>query len=203
MSNNNKTHLASKQGYNRYAQFYDEKLEYLDSFEKNEVLPMLGNVKNKKILDVGAGTGRMAVRLAKSEAEVTAIDVSENILKILAKKNRNIKIIVGDAEKLPFTDNKFDIILATFLIVHLKELKYFLKEAYRVLKPEGKILITNINQKKPPKLKTRDGDITIESYYHRPEKVIGEMINQKFQVEEDLLVEEGKTWVNQIILGEK
>ena len=48
-------------------------------------MPLLGDVKDKKILDVGAGTGRLALRLAKLGAEVMALDVSEEMIKKIKK----------------------------------------------------------------------------------------------------------------------
>ena len=55
---------------------------------------------------------------------------------------------MGEAEDLPLADGSFAIVIATFLIVHLKDLKRFFAEVYRVLKPGGKFLVTNINQRK-------------------------------------------------------
>ena len=145
--------LSPQKGYDQYAVYYDQKTAYLDSFEQNKLLPFLGNLNNKKILEVGAGTGRLSSRLAEYGALVTAFDISPEILKVLHKKNKNIATVIGDAESLPFPNNTFDIVTAAFLIVHLKELKYFFNEAYRVLKPSGLLALTNINQKRPPELK--------------------------------------------------
>ena len=196
-------HLDSKAGYDLYARFYDEKMAYLNSFEQDKLLPLAGEVKNKKILDVGAGTGRLAIKLARLKAMVTALDISEEILKILSKKNKQIATVVGEAENLPFSDNDFDIAAAAFLIVHLKNPKIFFEEAYRVLKSGGQLIVTNINQKKPAELKTRDGLITIESYYHRPEQIVKEMETAGFVIKNNIFIEEKETWINQIVKGEK
>src|SRR3989344_8317006 len=114
--------LPSEAGYNLAADFYDEKEKYLNSFEQNKLLPLLGDIKDIKILDIGAGTGRLSVLLANRGARVTALDVSPKMLeKIKKAKNQEIKIVIGDAENLPFADNTFDIVVAAFLIVHLKD----------------------------------------------------------------------------------
>lgn len=182
---------------------YDRKEAYLNSFEKGEILGILGDVRGKKILDVGAGTGRLSVLLAGGGAEVTAIDVSESMLKILSKKNRKIKIMIGDAENLPFAENSFDAVTAAFLIVHLKEPKYFFDEAYRVLRAGGQLLITNINQKEPPAVKTVAGDIKIESFYHRPDSVRETLESLAFAIEKEKIIKENGVWINQIILAKK
>ena len=195
--------LDSKEGYNLTADYYNKKSKYWDSFEKDQVLPLLGDISDKEILDVGAGSGRLSLRLANEGAQLTALDLSQKMLDKLQSKNSKLKIVVGDAENLPFEDESFDVVMATFLIVHLKDLSRFFDEAYRVLKPNGKFLITNINQRKAPEIKTKDGLVEIESYYHRPEAVAEKLEELAFCVEENKFVKEGETWVNQILLAKK
>ena len=118
-------------------------------------------------------------------------------------KNRNVKKIVGEAEDLPFGDNSFDIVIATFLIVHLKDLERFFDEVYRVLKPGGLFLVTNINQRKAPEIKVGKELVEVESYYHKPELVVEELENLAFEIRENKFVKEGDVWINQIILVSK
>ncbi len=193
--------LNSKEGYNLTADYYNNKSKYWDSFEKDRVLPLLGNLSGKAVLDVGAGAGRLSLRLAEMQAEVTALDVSEEILKKI--KNVKIKKVIGEAESLDFPDESFDMVIATFLIVHLKDLKIFFDEVYRVLKPSGLFLVTNINQRRAPAVKTKEGLIEIESFYHKPEKVIDELENLAFGIEKEEFVREGEVWLNQIVLASK
>lgn len=193
----------SVSGYDLAAADYDKKEKYLNSFEQNKLLPLLGTIKNKEILEVGAGTGRLTTQLIHFGARLTALDISPQMLEILKKKNSKLKTIVGDAESLPFADNTFDMVIAVFLIVHLKDPKIFFDEAYRVLKDGGCLVITNINQKEAPEVKTKDGIIKIESYYHRPDQVVEELENLAFKIEKNIFVYEQDTWVNQIIVASK
>lgn len=200
--------LNSQAGYDLAAADYDRKEAYLDSFEKSKLLPLLGDVKNLRILDVGAGTGRLTLRLAKLGADVTGLDVSEKMLESLESKVRKvvkslksrIETTIGDCENMSFDNDSFDVVVSAFHIVHLKDLKRFFDEVYRVLKPGGKFLVTNINQKRPPEIKTKEGIIEIESYYHRPEKVRKTLEDLAFGIEKEVFVREGEVWVNQIIL---
>jgi ubiquinone/menaquinone biosynthesis C-methylase UbiE len=193
----------SEQGYNLAAEEYDKREAYLGSFEKNKLIPLLGNLKGKNILDVGAGTGRLSVSFAKAGATVTALDVSEKMLAKLIGKNTNIKILVGEAENLPFEKESFDIVAAAFLIVHLKNPTRFFDEVYRVLKNDGIFIVTNINQTDPPKIKTKAGEIVIESFYHRPEKIREILESLAFGIENEEFVKENDVWINQIILARK
>ena len=195
--------VLSKPGYDLAALEYDKKEKYLNSFEKGEALSLLGEVKGRKIVDVGAGTGRFSIPLQKAGGVVTACDVSPEILKVLARKNRHIEIVVGEAESLPFPDNSFDIVTAAFLIVHLKNPTRFFDEVYRVLKDGGLFLVTNVNQKDPPVVETKEGSIIIESFYHRPEEIREILEELAFSIEQEKNIKEGEVWINQIILAKK
>lgn len=195
--------VDSASGYDLASSGYDKKEAYLNSFEKGQVLDLLGDVTGKKILDIGAGTGRLAIPLQKKGGEVTACDVSSEMLKVLARKNRHIETVVGEAESLSFPDNSFDIVTAAFLIVHLKNPTRFFDEVYRVLKDGGVFLVTNVNQKDPPVVETKTGPIVIESFYHRPEEIREILEELAFSIEQEKLIKEGEVWVNQIVLAKK
>jgi len=190
--------LDSKEGYDLAAIHYDKKEKYLNSFEDGQVLKILGDVTGKKVLDVGAGTGRLAVKLSEAGAIVTALDLSEKMLEILKRKNRKIEIVFGDAENLDFEDDSFDIVVGAFLIVHLKNPSIFFEEVYRVLKLNGIFLVTNINQKEPPPVEVKDGEIKIESFYHQPENLKENLEDLAFAVEEKF-ISTSEVWVNQIL----
>lgn len=195
--------LNSTDGYDLAAMDYDKKEKFLNSFEQNKVLPLFVNPKGLKILDVGAGTGRLALALQKVGAQVTALDVSFEMLKVLANKNNKIETVIGEAQNLPFADKTFDYVTAAFLVVHLKNPLSFFDEAHRVLKDGGKLIITNINQKEPPEVKTKIGKIKIESFYHRPEKLIEGLESLAFAIEKNIFVYENDIWINQIIVASK
>ena len=195
--------LPSDTGYDLAASDYDKKESYLNSFEKNKIFSLLGDIAGKQVLDVGAGTGRLSIELAKHGAFVIALDVSGEMLKVLARKSPYIKLVPGDAENLPFEKKSFDIVVATFLIVHLKNPTRFFDEVYRVLKDGGEFLVTNINQKEPPEVETKIGKIKIESFYHRPEEIRESLESLAFAITKEEFVKEKDNWVNQIILARK
>ncbi|MBI5221735.1 MAG: class I SAM-dependent methyltransferase [Candidatus Magasanikbacteria bacterium] len=195
--------LKSASGYDLAAPGYDKKEKYLNSFEQNKFLLLLGDLQNKKVLDVGAGTGRLSLLLAKAGAEVTALDLSVEMLKILKNKNKKIATVIGDAGNLPFENNSFDIVAAAFLIVHLKDPITFFDETYRVLKDGGILAVSNINQKEAPEVETKQGKIKIESYYHRQNKIVEDLESLAFQIEKNVLLYEKDIWINQIIIAKK
>jgi ubiquinone/menaquinone biosynthesis C-methylase UbiE len=83
-------------------------------------------------LDIGTGTGRGAAALVKRfpEAEVTGIDVSPGMIEEARRRVPGVSFHVGDASRLPFADESFDLVTHTNMIP-------FLDEVARVLRPGG------------------------------------------------------------------
>src|SRR3954469_9134228 len=72
--------LPTRDGYDRWAATYDTDGNPLIALEEPHVDALLGDVRGLCVLDVGCGTGRHALRLARAGAAVTAIDFSEAML---------------------------------------------------------------------------------------------------------------------------
>lgn len=96
--------------------------------------------KEKKcLLDVGAGTGGMAKAFA-GDFDVFALDLSKKASKILGKKK--INAIRGNAVKLPFKSNSFNVVLAVHLLEHVEDDFQAVKEMNRVLKKKGVLILS-------------------------------------------------------------
>jgi ubiquinone/menaquinone biosynthesis C-methylase UbiE len=196
--------LDPKVGYARYASDYDERERFWNSFEQNYLLPYINLAKGKKVLDAGAGTGRIAIKLQNGGANVTALDISPEMLAKLKKKNHHIKTVEGDMEQMPFEDESFDMVFSSLAIVHLKKVDTFLDECYRVLKNGGLLILVNIHYRKPLTLKDDKGKYTIECYNHFPPHVRKAAEELAFGVEHEIIVNEGDdVWVSQILVLKK
>ena len=108
--------------------------------------------KGSRILDVGAGTGRYSVALAKEGMDVTAVELTESNLAVLRANSRgkeNIVSFQGDAIDLGrFADNSFDVTLSFGPMYHLyegEEVDRAIDEAIRVTKPGGVMLFAFIS----------------------------------------------------------
>ena len=95
------------------------------------ILPSKGSV-----LDVACGVGRLGVLFQSPTYKVTGLDSSEEMLKKCSYKSKKI----GNALKLPFKDNSFDILITTRFLHHYENPEIFLKEFKRVIKQGGSII---------------------------------------------------------------
>ncbi len=132
--------------------------------------------KNPKILDLCTGSGDIATYLAKTipGCEITALDASTEMIKlakIKAKDFSNIKFIEGDALKLPFEDNVFDVVIISYGLRNLNDIKLGIREMVRVTKSGGHI--TSIDQGKPSNPLFKFG---YKIYFYKIAPLIGKLI---------------------------
>ena len=107
---------------------------------------------NSKVLEIGAGTGRYSVALAKEGMDVTAVELVESNLALLKENSKGISHIhscQGDATDLSrFADDTFDLTLSFGPMYHLyepEEIRLAIDEAIRVTKPGGVLLFAFIS----------------------------------------------------------
>ena len=113
---------------------------------KRDFINLLNPQKNTKLIDVASGTGDIAKLFLKQvnyDATVYCIDENRDMLEINKKKLKNkksVKWFCNNAEELPFKDNEFDYYTISFGIRNIENIDNALKEAFRVLKPGGRLL---------------------------------------------------------------
>ena len=98
-----------------------------------------------KILDIAAGTGSSSRPLVDKGAEVTALDFSRGMIEQGRKQNKNINFVQGDALKLPFEDDAFDVTTISFGLRNTSNTDKALKEALRVTKDGGRIVVAEFS----------------------------------------------------------
>lgn len=110
-------------------------------------LSTLSLIEGEVILDVGCGVGFFSRAIAKKAKKVVAIDILESSIEIARDFNsvNNIEYIPGDLFALNFPNNTFDCIIFLETIEHVDNPTQFLQEFYRILKPDGYLILSTPN----------------------------------------------------------
>lgn len=106
------------------------------------IKPILMNVENKTILDIGCGDGSFTKYLAGRNNKIIAIDTeNQDIEKILL----GVKFKRADARKLPFKNSSFDFVFCSDVLEHVENYQLIVREAARVTKVGGLFLVSTVN----------------------------------------------------------
>lgn len=121
---------------------------------RKDVMKRMDVNDGSKALDVCCGTGDWAISLAHvtgPTGEVIGLDFSQNMLEVANERKKNLEInnlqfIQGNAMDLPFDDNSFDYVTIGFGLRNVQDYLTVLKELYRVVKPNGKVVCLETSQ---------------------------------------------------------
>ncbi len=109
---------------------------YNELLEMPATLSLLGNIKGKKILDFGCGTGIYAKLLTKKGAKVKGFDLSPEMLTIAKRENPTLDLRLGSGYNIPFNE-KFDIVIASLVLDYFKNWDIVFQQVNRVLNKNG------------------------------------------------------------------
>ncbi|HEY8964702.1 MAG TPA: bifunctional demethylmenaquinone methyltransferase/2-methoxy-6-polyprenyl-1,4-benzoquinol methylase UbiE [Alphaproteobacteria bacterium] len=130
---------------------------------KDRLIRMIQPRPNWRYLDVAGGTGDIAFRLhdaTDGHAPITVCDINASMLKVGESRAidrgilHNLDWVEGNAEKLPFPDNYFDVYTIAFGLRNVTRIDNALREACRVLKPGGRFFCLEFSHVDNPALKT-------------------------------------------------
>ena len=115
---------------------------------RKKVVAILKKKRPGTILDIATGTGDLAIHLIKTGADkIVGLDISPGMLEVGKKKiedknlGQKIEMMIGDSENLPFDNNSFDAVTVAFGVRNFENLEKGLSEIFRVLKPQGTLVV--------------------------------------------------------------
>lgn len=145
MKNSHHKNSVQKE-YSQMAQEYDDKWSFYVNSTIKETLKRIEIKAGQSLLDIGCGTGILLESLEKTYPDImlSGIDPTQEMLNV-AKNRLSKKVYVekGWAEKLPFDSEMFDTIVSCNMFHYIREPTVALEEALRVLKPAGRLIITD------------------------------------------------------------
>jgi len=116
-----------------------------------------GDISGKKCLDVGTGTGEIAFHVARTAgagSTVIGVDITPKMLELAEKKEKELDLPVkidwrvGDALKLEFEDDTFDLVTSGYMLRNVTDILQAVSEMHRVLAPGGKVVVAELSKPK-------------------------------------------------------
>lgn len=122
----------------RYSRGADNPIE----MEEEIMFSLLPEAKGGRLLDVGCGIGTIALELQKRGFDVYGIDLSSVAVEKAKKRGVNAAVCDVDKDGIPFADGYFDVVWAGDVVEHVFDPVFLLQEMARVLKSDGRLLLT-------------------------------------------------------------
>jgi len=142
--------MNSKKYFEKVASHWDTMRESFFGEDVREKAFDIANLQSGKVAaDIGAGTGFITEGLVNRGLKVIAVDQSEAMLKVIKDKfpsSDQIECRVGEAKNLPVEDNGVDYVFANMYLHHVESPAKAIKEMARILKPGGKLIISDMDK---------------------------------------------------------
>jgi ubiquinone/menaquinone biosynthesis C-methylase UbiE len=136
-----------REGYERWAPIYDCTPNPLLACEERYLMSLLGDLRERRILDLACGTGRWLERImARGGRWGVGIDCSAAMLRVARTKDAVAgKLAQATCERLPFRAGVFDLVICSFALGHIRDLGVVARELARVTKPGGDVFISDLH----------------------------------------------------------
>lgn len=142
--------MSSKNYFEKVANQWDQMRENFFSEAVREKAFSIAEIQpGTLVADIGAGTGFITEGLLRMGAKIIAIDQSMTMLEELDRKfnhNSNITCLIGESAHLPLPDDTVDYVFANMYLHHTHSPSDAIKEMVRIIKPGGKLIITDLDE---------------------------------------------------------
>lgn len=165
-----------EKSYAKWSQTYDQVENPTRDLDRKVIRKVLVNLKGKDVIEAGCGTGKNTIWLAKTAKSVISFDLSAEMLNVARRKinSGNVEFVQHDITKRwSFPNECCDVVTINLVLEHIENINFVFKEAYRVLRKNGKLFVCELHpdkQKKGTKARFTDSKkntlVEIDSYYH-------------------------------------
>jgi ubiquinone/menaquinone biosynthesis C-methylase UbiE len=131
--------------YDRFSESYEDGrgIGYHRMLDDLEVQITKPYADGARVLELGCGTGLILERVAEVAKEAVGIDLSEGMAQ--RAKDRGLDVHIGSVCELPFEDDRFDLTYSFKVLAHVPDIDAALREAARVTRPGGHLLLEFYN----------------------------------------------------------
>lgn len=137
--------LPQREAYRYWAESFDQGTPIL-ALESRALAPLIPDVRGKRFLDIGCGTGRWLRWAADHGAHAVGADLSIEMLRAAASKpGLAARIVQADATATPFRDASADVVLSALTIGHIGPVRAALSEFARIAAPGALVLVTDFH----------------------------------------------------------
>ncbi|MCS7167714.1 MAG: methyltransferase domain-containing protein [Gemmatales bacterium] len=144
------TSMQALAEFERWSRTYDRSLlQYLLFEPTHQVLLRYLGPGDRKILDIGCGTGKFLVTIAERfpATQLVGLDLCPGMLQRASERcqpyGSRICLVRGDSTYLPFQDNQFDVVTCSHSFHHYPDQQRAIAEMYRILRPNGRLLLVD------------------------------------------------------------
>jgi ubiquinone/menaquinone biosynthesis C-methylase UbiE len=132
--------------YNNFIVKLQELIYTIGAAKRVQVMSEYVDIRSEDvILDIGGNTGKVTEAYSNNCKEVIVLEPKRNVVEYGKSRRPNIKFVEGEAENIPLPDAYFDKVVASASFHHFSDHDKALEEMKRVLKPDGKIIILEID----------------------------------------------------------
>jgi ubiquinone/menaquinone biosynthesis C-methylase UbiE len=168
-----------KKSWDKIAELYNDRyaiscdvVHYGPLCPGEDKLNLLGNISGKKVMDLGCGGGQNSVALAKMGADVTALDLSSEQInqaeRLASDHEVSINFKQADISTLSFIeDRSFDMAISACSISYLENIDAVFRETYRILKPNSRFILSDMNPLQYLLDETESGLVFNDKFYQR------------------------------------
>lgn len=160
--------------YNQWASQYDTNNNKTRDLEAIALRRSLSNISFDSVLEIGCGTGKNTLWFRENSKEVTAIDLSDEMLSKAQEKINveAVKFLQFDIKKSwTFNDKLYDLVSFSLVLEHIQDLEHIFNEVYKKLKPGGYVYIGELHPFKQytgtkARFDTGNGQQIVECFNH-------------------------------------
>ena len=167
--------------YNQWSGTYDSDENLTRDLDQRVTMDLLGNLHFDSVLELGCGTGKNSVFLAKIASVVHAVDFSEGMIQKAKEKVQaeNLHFAMMDiTRRWDFEDQYFDLVVCNLVLEHIEDLQFVFSEARRVLQSNGYFSINELHpfrqyDGKKARFTRNEATVEVQAFVHHVSDFFG------------------------------